>query len=112
MLRHVPTDIFLPSRCLDQGLISFLLIINNPELEYLAVHPDNRGQGIATRLVEHGIAQAKNLRVDLIVMAYKAGVGVYQRLGFETIETLLQDDSQYGGEGEFRVYYMVLRVSK
>lgn len=89
-----------------------LLLMDILELEYLAVHPDNQGRGVATRLVEHGIAEANKLGIDIIVMAYKAAVGVYKRLGFETVETLLQDDSQYGGDGEFSVYYMVFKVSK
>jgi ribosomal protein S18 acetylase RimI-like enzyme len=96
----------------EQPFVCVLLLMGILELDYLAVHPDNQGRGVATRLVEHGIAEANKLGIDIIVMAYKAAVGVYKRLGFETVETLLQDDSQYGGDGEFGVYYMVFKVSK
>jgi ribosomal protein S18 acetylase RimI-like enzyme len=82
------------------------------ELEYLAVHPDYHGRGIATRLVESGIAEAQRLGVDIIVMAYKSAVGVYKRLGFEMVEQLIQDDSKYGGKGEFGVYFMIRKTKK
>jgi GNAT superfamily N-acetyltransferase len=52
------------------------------ELDYLAVHPNNQGKGIATALVESGIRYAESSRLPLFVMAYKAGRGVYARLGF------------------------------
>lgn len=77
------------------------------ELEYLAVHPDHRRQGVATLLVESGMTVADRLGVDIIVMAYKSAVGIYKRLGFETLEHLIQDDSKFGGEGEFGVYFML-----
>ncbi|KAI0123300.1 acyl-CoA N-acyltransferase [Xylariales sp. AK1849] len=82
------------------------------ELEYLAVHPDYRGQGIATMLIESGIAECERLNVDIIVMAYKAAVGIYQRLGFEMLEHLIQDDSRYGGKGEFGAYFMIRNARK
>lgn len=87
-------------------------LLTVPELEYLAVHPDYQGRGIATLLVESGIAEAEKIGVDVIVMAYKSALGVYKRLGFETAEYLIQDDSKYGGKGEFGAYFMVRNVKK
>jgi hypothetical protein len=63
-------------------------------------------------LVESGIAEAEKIGVDVIVMAYKAAVGVYKRLGFEMMEYLIQDDSKYGGEGEFGAYFMERKTKK
>ncbi|KAH6645858.1 hypothetical protein BKA67DRAFT_695810 [Truncatella angustata] len=82
------------------------------ELEYLAVHPDYQRQGVASLLVESGIAVSEKLGVDLIVMAYKAAVGVYKRLGFEMLEFLIQDDSKFGGGGEFGAYFMARKAKK
>ncbi|KAM0811829.1 hypothetical protein AB5N19_12185 [Seiridium cardinale] len=82
------------------------------ELEYLAVHPDHKGQGVATLLVESGIAVSERLGVDLIVMAYKSAIGVYKRLGFQMLEYLIQDDSKFGGEGDFGAYFMLRRARR
>jgi predicted N-acetyltransferase YhbS len=75
------------------------------------VHPDNKGKGIATLLVEDGIEEAKKLGVDIFVLAFKAGRGIYQRLGFKLLDELVQDDSMYGGKGEYATYFMVYEVS-
>ncbi|KAJ9130903.1 hypothetical protein NKR23_g11968 [Pleurostoma richardsiae] len=82
------------------------------ELDYLAVHPDYRGRGIATMLVESGIAESERMGVDVIVMAYKAAVGLYKRIGFDTLESLIQDTSKYGGASEFGAYFMVRNVRR
>ncbi|KAI0014167.1 hypothetical protein F4779DRAFT_560988 [Xylariaceae sp. FL0662B] len=76
------------------------------ELDYLAVHPDNRGRGIATLLVESGIAQAEKMAVAIFVLAFKAGLGVYKRAGFKMLDQLIQDDSKYGGKGEYGTYFL------
>lgn len=75
-------------------------------MDYLAVHPDNQRKGIATLLVESGIKQAEKLGLDIFVLAFKAGRGVYRRLGFRTEQELIQDASQYGAK-EYAVYYMI-----
>ncbi|RYP77004.1 hypothetical protein DL770_007119 [Monosporascus sp. CRB-9-2] len=41
------------------------------ELDYLAVHPDNKGHGIATLLAESGIAQAEQTGVNIFVLALR-----------------------------------------
>ncbi|KAJ6571102.1 hypothetical protein B0H19DRAFT_1231054 [Mycena capillaripes] len=76
-------------------------------LEYLAVHPNNRGKGIATALVESGMRQAKTMGLPVFIQALKAGRGVYERLGFKEVWRIVQDDSMYGGTGEYGVYLMV-----
>ncbi|KAI0603489.1 hypothetical protein F4775DRAFT_533908 [Biscogniauxia sp. FL1348] len=81
-------------------------------LDYLAVHPDNWGHGIGTLLVEAGIAQAEKMGVDIFVLAYKAGLGVYLRLGFTLLDQLIQDDSKYGGRGEYGTYFLEMEVEK
>ncbi|KAF8849780.1 hypothetical protein BDZ45DRAFT_809709 [Acephala macrosclerotiorum] len=80
------------------------------KLAYLAVHPENKGKGIASALVESGITHAKKMGVPIFVMAFKAGRGVYARLGFKEVDRLIQDDSQYGGAGEYAAYFMVYDI--
>lgn len=59
-------------------------------LDYLAVHPDNQGRGIASALVESGIKQAKSLNVPIFVHACKPGKGVYERAGFRIEQELIR----------------------
>ena len=82
------------------------------ELDYLAVHPDNKGKGIATALVASGVRQADKMGLPIFVMAFKAGRGVYARLGFKEVECIIQDDSQFGGKGEYGAYFMVYEQPK
>ncbi|PON27153.1 acetyltransferase [Trichoderma gamsii] len=76
-------------------------------LDYLAVHPENKGKGVATLLVESGMQQAGKLGLDIFILACKPGWGLYSRLGFRVEEELVQDDSIYGGDGEFAMRYYV-----
>jgi predicted N-acetyltransferase YhbS len=71
------------------------------------VHPENQGKGIATALVQSGMNQAEKMGLDIFVLAFKRGWGVYSRLGFRIEDELIQDDSMYGGEGEYAVRYMI-----
>lgn len=76
------------------------------ELEYLAAHPENKSCGIGSMLVTSGIAQAEKLGVDIYMMACKAGLHMYQRLGFDMLEYKIQDDSKWGGKGEYGTYFL------
>ncbi|GAB1319959.1 hypothetical protein MFIFM68171_10169 [Madurella fahalii] len=77
------------------------------QLDYLAVHPDNQGRGVATSLVQRGIRQAERLRRPIFVMAFDVSRGVYLRQGFREVEQLLQDDRPYGGSGNYNTYFLV-----
>lgn len=70
------------------------------ELDYLAVHPDNQGRGIATQLVASGLKEAKKIGLDVYVRAFRPGVGLYRRLGFRIEKELVLDESEEGGPGE------------
>ncbi|KAI0127674.1 acetyltransferase [Xylariales sp. AK1849] len=80
-------------------------------LEYLAVHPDNQGKGIATMLVESGMREAEKIGLDIFIYAMKAGVGVYKRLGFCIEKEFIQDDTVYGGPGEYYTCFMTYQQS-
>ncbi|KJZ74390.1 hypothetical protein HIM_06200 [Hirsutella minnesotensis 3608] len=70
------------------------------QLDYLAVHPDNQGRGIATQLVASGLKEAKKIGLDVYVRAFRPGVGLYRRLGFRIDKEIISDDSKEGGPGE------------
>ncbi|PTB66812.1 hypothetical protein BBK36DRAFT_1117632 [Trichoderma citrinoviride] len=76
-------------------------------LDYLAVHPENQGKGIATLLVQSGMKEAAKLGLDIFVLAFRPAWGVYSRLGFRVERELVQDDSMYGGDGNYGVRYMI-----
>jgi N-acetylglutamate synthase-like GNAT family acetyltransferase len=59
------------------------------ELDYLAVHPDNKGKEIGITLVESSIKQAEKMGVPIFSMAYKAGLGIYTRLGFKEVNRVI-----------------------
>ncbi|TIC97215.1 hypothetical protein CH35J_007254 [Colletotrichum higginsianum] len=80
-------------------------------LDYLAVHPENKGKGVATALVENGVRLAEETGVDVFILAFPAGLNVYKRLGFKEIHRGYQDDIKYGGEG-YWVTLLTYEVSK
>ena len=69
----------------------------------LAVHPDYRGQGIATALVQHSIEQLKYMNlheVELDVNILLAGaICLYKEIGFQVVQVFSpsaeEDDSFY-----------------
>jgi predicted N-acetyltransferase YhbS len=81
-------------------------------LDYLAVHPENKGKGIATLLVESGIRAAERMGIDLFVLAFRAGVGVYKRLGFVVVKEILLDDRKFGGTGDYGGWLMIKEIPK
>ncbi|RYP81962.1 hypothetical protein DL769_001806 [Monosporascus sp. CRB-8-3] len=70
------------------------------------------GRGIATLLVESRIARAEKMGVDIFVLAFKAAVGVDQRLGFKILDQLVQDHSKYGSKGEYETCFLENEVGK
>lgn len=76
----------------------------------MAVHPSHKGKGIATALVASGIKFAEHIRISIFTMAFKAGRGIYSRLGFKEVNRVIQDDSQYGGAGEYSTYFMIYEI--
>lgn len=78
----------------------------------MAVHPEQQGKGIGTALVQSGMREAEKLGLDIFIVAMKAGMGVYKRLGFRVERVLVQDDEKYGGLGEYKTYFMVLEQKR
>lgn len=82
------------------------------ELEYLAVTPEYRNRGIATLLMQAGVAASEEMGIDIFMLAYKAGLGVYKKLGFDMLESLMIDDRPWGGQGEYGCYFMERTAKK
>jgi hypothetical protein len=57
-------------------------------------------------LVKSGLQEAQKMGFDVFVHAFKAGLGVYRRCGFTLLDQVIQDDSEYGGSGEWGVYFL------
>ncbi len=55
---------------------------------------------------------AEEMGVDIFILAFQAGLGVYKRLGFKEVARNTEDDSMYGGNGEYTVYFVVYEVNK
>ncbi|KAI1074527.1 acyl-CoA N-acyltransferase [Whalleya microplaca] len=116
---HVASNAWWNPRDDMSGLDEKNLIVRNRiladkpyiELDYLAVHPDNKGKGIGTTLVQSGIEQAEKMGLDIFTLAFKMGRGIYERLGFKEVDRVIQDDSAYGGLGEYGAYFMVYQCS-
>ena len=62
---------------------------NHTELEYDAVHFDNKGKGIGTPLVQNRVRQAKRIGIPLLCIAYEAGLGIHSRVGFKEVEHVI-----------------------
>ena len=63
-------------------------------------------------LVESGIKEAEKMGLDIFVLAFKVGLGVYRRMGFKLPDQIIQDDSKYGGKGEYGAYFLVKESKK
>jgi ribosomal protein S18 acetylase RimI-like enzyme len=74
-------------------------------LDCLAVHPDHRRQGIASMLVDSGLKEGEKTGFDTFVMACEDGKGVYERAGFKLLDQIVQDDSEFGGDGAHASYF-------
>ncbi|PWY72975.1 hypothetical protein BO70DRAFT_341983 [Aspergillus heteromorphus CBS 117.55] len=76
-------------------------------LKYLAVHPDNQRKGVGMALVKSGMDQADKMGLDIFVHAFKEGAELYKRMGFRLLAEIVQDDSAFGGSGEYGAYFLI-----
>jgi len=64
----------------------------------IAVHPDHRGRGIATRLIQTTVARLREMNiaeVELHVEIVKTGaIDLYQKLGFRIREVITVSDEE------------------
>jgi hypothetical protein len=53
-----------------------------------------------------------SLEFDIFVQAKKAALGVYQRANFVLVDGIIQDDTVFGGKGEYSAYFLVREKKK
>ena len=71
------------------GMIDLWLIVDEAHIATLAVHPDFRGMGIATRLIEQVLVEAheKGARRAMLEVrtSNQAAQNLYEKFGFEVV---------------------------
>jgi hypothetical protein len=50
--------------------------------------------------------------MDVFIMGWKTGLPLYLKCGFELVDRIVQDDSMYGGDGEWVSNFLVRRHTK
>lgn len=88
-LLRVAEDIENQTRQLILGLIDVWLILDEAHIATVAVHPDYRNQGIATRLIESVLleAEGKGARKAMLEVrtSNQAAQTLYQKFGFQVV---------------------------
>ncbi|KAJ0108764.1 hypothetical protein J7T55_011255 [Diaporthe amygdali] len=79
-------------------------------LDFFAVHPENQGKGVGTALLEHGIAKARELNIDIFVLGMVGGWRIYKRMGFKLMETVVQDATKYGGNENYAFQFLEYEI--
>ena len=76
-------------------------------VDYLTTLPEHQRRGVGGLLLRDGLKEADKAGVKTIVMASPVGVNLYKKYGFEHVRTVTQDDSPYGGDGNYQQFFMV-----
>ena len=71
------------------GRADGFLLVSAPvnwQIDYVVVHPDSRGRGIASKLIEQTLGRAAELRVPYVMLTSNASLrGMYEGCGFRAI---------------------------
>jgi len=69
------------------GYVGFWFIVDEAHISTLAVHPDFRGKGIGSRLLEEALEAASHLGADLVTLEVRASnqipIDLYKKFGFQ-----------------------------
>ena len=63
-------------------------------------------------LLESGIRAAEKMGLDIFITATKAGRGVYLKSGCTLLGEIIQDNSEWGGDGEWVQAFFEKSVKK
>lgn len=70
------------------GFANYWLVAGEASLLAIAVHPDHRGRGLASRLVAHMLDEARATHCALAILEVRRGntpaIALYERHGFAT----------------------------
>jgi ribosomal-protein-alanine N-acetyltransferase len=82
----------------------------------VAVHPDCRGRGVATRLIESAIGAFREMdirEVEIDVEILKRGaIQLYERVGFRTIRCIPMDENNTMSNENGSYYMMKMDINK
>ena len=68
-------------------------------LHILAVHPDHQGKGLGSALIKPGLEEADRVGAQTYIEASPAGLAVYLKYGWKTVDEMVVDMRPYGGQG-------------
>lgn len=76
------------------------------DLRLLHTHPDHQGRGAASMMLKWGAAEADRLGLVSYLEASPVGKKLYEKNGFQELETVRVDFSKWGGPAEFSTALM------
>ena len=83
---------------LPVGLISYSLIYDRIELEYIWVSAENRGKGIASKLMDKMFDERVNNITLEVRTTNKYAIGLYKKYGFKIVSTR---EKYYGSDDAY-----------
>ncbi|KAG9681582.1 acyl-CoA N-acyltransferase, partial [Aureobasidium melanogenum] len=82
------------------------------DLDYLATAPGYQRRGIGAILLQAGLEVADAYGLNSFVTSSVAGIRLYQKHGFEVVETHTIDYSQFGGVEPVTNYFMIRKPQR
>lgn len=117
--RDALKDLFLVF--VDGGISGFLIAscwedTRTAVILRIAVHPDHRTRGIATRLIEAAIKRFREMglrEVEIDVEIVKRGaIRLYENVGFRTVRGIPMDENNTMGNENGSFFLMKMDISK
>lgn len=75
-------------------------------MQTLVTHPQHQGRGAGATLLRWGLEKAQEAGLEAFLESTKAGRGLYEKNGFQHVEDLDLDLSQWGGKEPIRAWLM------
>lgn len=82
------------------------------DLKLLHTHPDHKGRGAGSMLLKWGAEEADRLGLESYLEASPEGKSLYEKRGFEVLDTFVADFSKWGGPKEHGSALMLRPASK
>lgn len=65
---------------------------------------------MGTALLKYGIEKAREMNMDIFVLAMVGGFRIYKRMGFKLMETVVQDATPYGGNDNYAFQFLEYEI--
>jgi ribosomal protein S18 acetylase RimI-like enzyme len=80
---------YLAVHRMPSGVADGFLLVSAPvnwQIDYVVVHPDARGQGVASKLITRAVAEAAGRGTPYVMLTSKASLrGMYEGCGFRVV---------------------------